>query len=85
VNCIERSGRILYPADDLDSQNPLPYTFTSIKELEMYLELAKRETLDSLYQVVKSNLQRYINVDEHYLVVIASDIILSYFQDKFAT
>ena len=51
----------------------------------MYLELAKRETLDSLYQVVKSNLQRYINVDEHYLVVIASDIILSYFQDKFAT
>ena len=51
----------------------------------MYLELAKRETLDSLYQVVKSNLQRYVNVDEHYLVVIASDIILSYFQDKFAT
>ena len=85
VNYIERSGKILYPADDLDSQNPLPYTFATIKELEMYLELAKRETLDSLYQVVKSNLQRYINVDEHYLVVIASDIILSYFQDKFAT
>ena len=41
--------------------------------------------MDSLYQVVKSNLQRYVNVDEHYLVVIASDIILSYFQDKFAT
>ena len=85
VNYIERSGKILYPADDLDSQNPLPYTFASIKELEMYLELAKRETLDSLYQVVKSNLQRYVNVDEHYLVVMASDIILSYFQDKFAT
>lgn len=85
VNYIERSGKNLYPADDLDSQNPLPYTFASITELEMYIELAKRETLDSLYRRVKSNLQQYVNVDEHYLVVIASDIILSYFQDKFAT
>jgi hypothetical protein len=85
VNYIERCGKTLYPADDLDSQNPLPYTFASIKELETYIELAKRETLDSLYQNVKSNLQRYVNIDEHYLIVIASDIILSYFQDKFAT
>jgi hypothetical protein len=85
VNFIKRSDKILYPADNLDSQNPLPYTFASTKELETYIELAKRETMDSLYQAVKSNLQRYVNVDEHYLVVMASDIILSYFQDKFAT
>jgi hypothetical protein len=85
VNFIKRSDKILYPADNLDSQNPLPYTFASTKELEMYIELAKRETMDSLYQAVKSNLQRHVNVDEHYLVVMTSDIILSYFQDKFAT
>jgi hypothetical protein len=85
VNFIKRSDKILYPADNIDSQNPLPYTFVSTKELEMYIELAKRQTMDTIYQGVKSNLQRYVNVDEHYLVVMASDIILSYFQDKFAT
>lgn len=51
----------------------------------MYLKLARRETLDSLHQAVKSNLRRYVNVDEHYLVVMASDVILSYFQEKFPT
>lgn len=85
VSQIERPDKILYPADNLDSRNPLPYIFASVKELEMYIELAKRETLDSLYQFVKTNLRRYVNVDEHYLVVIASDIIVSYFQDKFST
>ena len=82
---IERSDKTLYPADNLDSQNPLPYTFASTEELERYLQLAKRETFDSLYQHVKSVLRKYVNVDEHYLTVIAADIIYSYFQDKFST
>ena len=55
VNQIERPDKILYPADNLDSQNPLPYKFASPEELQMYVELARRETLDSLYQAVKSN------------------------------
>jgi hypothetical protein len=85
VDRIERSDKILYPADSLDSQYPLPYTFASIEELKKYLELAQRETFDSLYQSVKSILRKYVNVDEHYLVVIAADIIFTYFQDKFST
>jgi hypothetical protein len=85
VSHIERSDKILYPADNMDSQSPLPYTFASPEELQMYLDLAKRETLDSLYQQVKLELQKYLNMDEHYLVVIAADIIFSYFQDKFPT
>jgi hypothetical protein len=85
VNHIERPDKLLYPGDNFDSQNPLPYKFASAQELEMYLELAKKETLDTLYQSVKSNLRRYVNVDDHYLVVMASDIILSYFQEKFPT
>ena len=85
VNYIERPDKILYAADNFDSQNPLPYKFASPQELEMYIELAKKETLDTLYQSVKSNLRRYVNVDDHYLVVMASDIILSYFQEKFPT
>ncbi len=85
VDKIDRSDKILYPKDNLDSQNPLPYVFASLQELQMYIEQARRETFDSLYQQVKSELQKYVNVDEHYLVVIAADIIFSYFQDKFPT
>jgi hypothetical protein len=85
VNQIERPEKILYPADNLDSQNPIPYTFESPEELQKYIDIARRKTLDSLYQAVKTNLRRYVNVDEHYQVVLASDIILSYFQEKFPT
>jgi len=85
VNQIERSDKILFPADNMDSQNPLSYKFASPEELQDYVDLARRETLDSLYQAVKSNFRRYVNVDEHYLVVLASDVILSYFQEKFST
>jgi hypothetical protein len=85
VSHIERADKILYPADNVDSQNPLTYPFSSPDELQKYIELAKRENLDSLYQAVKTNVRRYVNVDEHYLVMLASDIILSYFQEKFPT
>jgi hypothetical protein len=85
VDKIDRSDKILRPKDNLDLQNPLPYVFASLEELQMYLELARRETFDSLYQQVKSELRKYVNIDEHYLVVIAADIIFSYFQDKFPT
>ena len=86
VNQIERPDKILYPADNLDSQNPLPYKFASPEELQKYIDLARRENLDSLYQAVKTNFRlRYVNVDEHYQVVLASDVIISYFQEKFPT
>ena len=39
----------------MDSQNPLPYTFGSPEELQMSLDLAKHETLNSLYQQFNRN------------------------------
>ena len=53
--------------------------------MERYVELARKETFDSLYKLSKSNLLKYVNVDEHCLIVIAADVIFSYFQDKFPT
>jgi hypothetical protein len=85
VNHIERPDKILYPADNVDSQNPLPYAFNSSEELQKYIELASRENLASLYQAIKINFRRYINVDEHYEIMLSSDVILSYFQEKFPT
>ena len=79
VSHIERPDKILYPADNMDSQNPLPYTFASPAELEMYLDLAKHETLDSLYQQVKSELKKYVNMDDHYFIVIADRYYLQLF------
>lgn len=82
---IEISNRLLYPADTLDTQNPLPYIFNSTDELGSYLELAKKESFESLHVKVKSILIRYVNAEEHYIVILAADIIYSYFQDKFGT
>ena len=60
VTQIERPDKILYPADTIDSQNPLPYKFASPEELQEYLDQARRETLDSLYQAVKTNFRRHM-------------------------
>jgi hypothetical protein len=41
---IERPNKILYPADDLDTQHPVPYIYDSAKEFETYIERAAEET-----------------------------------------
>jgi len=41
---IERPNKILYPADDLDTQHPVPYIYDSAKEFESYIERAAEET-----------------------------------------
>jgi hypothetical protein len=82
---IERPGKILIPADNLDSVNPLPYIFESPEELEQYLERARKETFDSLYQRMKSIYGRYLNAENHHIIVLSADTIYSYFQDKFPT
>jgi hypothetical protein len=82
---IERPNKILCPADSIDSQNPLPYIFTSIEELEQYLEQAKKQTFDTLHFKVKSIFKKYVNAEEHHIVILSADTIYSYFQDKFST
>jgi len=82
---LERQNRTLYPADTIDTQNPIPYIFESIEELQHYLERARKETYDTLHFKVKSTFKKYVNAEEHYIVILAADTIYSYFQDKFAT
>jgi hypothetical protein len=82
---IDRPGKILIPADNLDSINPLPYIFESPEELERYLERARNETYDSLYQRVKSIYRKYVNAEDHYICILSADTVQSYFQDKFST
>jgi hypothetical protein len=85
VTTIERPNKILYPADNIDTQNPLPYIFASAEELEEYLKRARNETFDTIFFKVKSVYKKYVNTEEYYITMLAADTIYSYFQDKFPT
>jgi hypothetical protein len=82
---IERPGIVLYPADSLDTHNPLPYLFESPDELDQYLERARNETFDSLYIKTKTIYRKYVNIEDHQIAILSADTIYSYFQDKFPT
>ena len=82
---MNRPGMILLPADNLDSQNPLPYIFESPDELNQYLERARNETFGSLYLKTKLIYRKYVNIEDHLLSILSADTIYSYFQDKFPT
>lgn len=82
---IEGANKLFYPADTIDTQNPIPYNFKSIVELNNYLDLAKKETFETLYSKVESIFRKYVNAEDHYITILSADIIYSYFQDKFGT
>ena len=83
---ISTISKLLYPKDTVDTHNPVPYTFESLDELNSYLERASKETIESLYFKVKSVVKKYVDTQEDwYVSLIATDVIIHYFQDKFAT
>ncbi len=49
------------------------------------MDRAANESIDSLYQKAKSIVRKYNDQDEHKLTLLASDIVWSYFQDRFST
>ena len=59
------------------------YIFHSEEEVNQFIELAKNETLDSLFtKVKKTTLKKYIDLDDDFINILASDVIFTYFQDK---
>jgi hypothetical protein len=46
---------------------------------------AKKETIDSLFEKAKSIVLKYNDQDEHKIILLAGDIVWSYFQDRFST
>jgi hypothetical protein len=64
----------------------IPYVFKDEKEINDFIKQARLETLDSLYFQIKSLCKQLIVTrDNETLVLIASDILYSYFVDHFAT
>jgi hypothetical protein len=82
---IELSNLVIYPPDT-QSQLSEPYVFESKDEIVHYLSLAKKlSNSDQLFNLIKSIYKKYVDAEEHYIVLLAADTIYSYFQDKFAT
>ena len=81
VDEIEEGDYIFHPADSVTTHNPLPYSFESAKEFEKYLELAKKETIDSLFEKVYTEFKKYLNAEDHTLVILSADTVYSFFQE----
>jgi len=83
VDNIERSNDILIPADTIDTQNPIPFIFESKEELEKCLEEASKCSLESIFLKVESVNRKYVDIEDHYHVLLTADIIWTWLQDKF--
>jgi hypothetical protein len=63
-----------------------PYVFESKEELEDYIKLAKGiSNFDPIFKLAKTIISKFIDAEDHYLTLLAADIIYTYFQDKFGT
>jgi hypothetical protein len=78
---IELEDIILVPPDRT-SYLSKEYSFSSLVEINEYLQRAKKETLDTLYKIVKSIWQKYIDAGENFIVLCSADTIFTFFQDR---
>ena len=58
------------------------YSFVSFEEVQYFVDLAKQETLDSIFKRVKIILKKYIDIDDDFINILTADIIFTYFQDR---
>jgi hypothetical protein len=61
------------------------YEFANIEEVQSFVKQAKSICIDSLYLKAKEFVQEYNEQDYNKTILIATDILFSYFQDKYAT
>jgi hypothetical protein len=62
-----------------------PYVFDDVRELDYYLQRAKKATIHSLYQTIKSTVKLFNDIDDKPLNLFSADILATYFQDRFST
>jgi hypothetical protein len=81
VERIETPTASLLPPDKAAYLNK-GYEFTSLADIQDYVNRARDESLDSLYGRVKGIFAKYIDADNDHLTICAADTIFTYFQDK---
>lgn len=84
VEEVEESSRIIKAprAEEYPSE---AYEFADMEEVLTFVKRAKDESIDSLYQRAKTIVKKYNDQDEDKQILIAVDIVGSYFQDRFST
>lgn len=84
VESIEESNRIIKPPN-AEEYPYEPYEFASMEEVNTYLTLANQRSKDLLFKDVKSIVKKYNDQDDYKQILLAADIMWSYFQDQFST
>ena len=82
--CIYEKTRILRPPH-LEECPYIPYEFTGQSLNGYYLPLAKKETINSLYQKIKDKITQFNDVDKFVLNLLSANVIGSCFQDRLST
>jgi len=83
VDSVERIDDTLIPTDTFDTQNPIPFIFESEQKFQECLEHAKAETLETLFLKVETINRKYVDMEDHYHVLLTADMIWTWLQDKF--
>lgn len=81
---IEETTRKLRPPNIEECPHE-PYRFTAESLNGYYLPLAKKETIDSLYQKVKEKVKQFNDIDEFVANLATINVIGSWFQDRLST
>ena len=84
VERIEEDIRVINPPH-AENYPYEPYEFKDMHEVLSYVEWARKETIDSLYLQAKQIAFDYNDHKEEKLILLAIEIVWSYFQDKFPT
>jgi hypothetical protein len=84
VEKIEETARVLVPPNPEEYPYE-PYEFSSMEEVKEFVKAAIEASIGSLYLRAKQYVKQYNDQDQSKVILIASDIISSYFQDKFST
>src|SRR5919197_5476250 len=81
---IQEPSRIIRPPRK--EEYPYPsYEFGNIEEVQKFINEAKNNNIESLYLKAKGIVRKYVDQEEPIIVILAADIIWSYFQDLFPT
>lgn len=76
----ESDSRVIVPYSEDGIE---PYVFENMDELNQYIEIAKQETIGSLFRQARAWARTFYDTDtEEYTNLIAADVCFSYFQDK---
>jgi hypothetical protein len=81
---LQEKTRVLHPPSE-DEILHQQYQFDSKQEIEAIINLAKKETIFTLFRKAHSIVSKYVDQEDHMINLISVNTIFSYFQDRFST